>query len=114
MVKLRHLCGMRDDSLLTLHPTQRALGTTDAEYSHAYRALLTEAISQEDLAAIRAYLQQQPAYGRDGFRAMAEAKTRRFAGIRPAHRPEKNQPKTEQVNLTPFSEAGSTNKKGRQ
>ncbi|WP_330970110.1 transposase [Lysobacter sp. A3-1-A15] len=39
------------------------------------------------LAAIRAYLQQQRAYGRDTFQAMVKAKTARFAGVRPAHRP---------------------------
>jgi len=50
-------------------------------------ALLAEAISDEDLAAIRLYLQQQRAYGRDDFRAMVEAKTQRFASVRPAHRP---------------------------
>ncbi|WP_460832717.1 hypothetical protein [Lysobacter humi (ex Lee et al. 2017)] len=52
-----------------------------------YRALLSEALAEHDLAAIRAYLQQQRAYGRDDFRAMVEAKTQRFAGVRPAHRP---------------------------
>ena len=55
----------------------------------ANRTLLAEAISDEDLAAIRLDLQQQRAYGRDDFRAMVEAKTRRFAGVRPAHRPAK-------------------------
>jgi putative transposase len=49
--------------------------------------LLHEALSDDDLAAIRTYLQQQRAWGRDDFRAMVEAKTLRFAGIRPAHRP---------------------------
>ena len=44
----------------------------------------------EDLAALRLYLQQQRAYGRDDFRAMVEAKTQRFAGVRPAHRPVKS------------------------
>lgn len=77
------LCGLRDDPLLTPHPVQRSLGTG------AYRVMLDEAISDEDLAAIRLYLQQQRAYGRDDFRAMVEAKTRRFAGTRPAHRPAK-------------------------
>jgi len=33
--------------------------------------------------------QQQRAWGRDDFRAMVEAKTKRFAGVRPAHRPTK-------------------------
>ena len=37
--------------------------------------------------AIRTYLQQQRALGRDDFREMVEARTRQFAGIRPAHRP---------------------------
>lgn len=78
------LCGVRDDPLLTPHAVQRALG------GEGYRLMLGEAISDDDLAAIRAYLQQQRAYGRDDFRAMVEAKTRRFASVRPAHRPAKS------------------------
>ena len=81
------LCGLRDDELLSLHPTQRDMGTTDKERGDAYRAMLQEAINDEDLAAIRTYLQQQRAYGRDDFRAMVETKTQRFGGIRPARRP---------------------------
>ena len=75
------LCGLREDPLLTPHPVQQAIGADH------YRALLAEAISDEDLAAIRLYLQQQRAYGRDDFRAMVEAKTQRLASVRPAHRP---------------------------
>ncbi len=75
------LCGVRDDPLLTPNAVQRALG------GEGYRLMLGEAISDDDLAAIRAYLQQQRAYGRDDFRAMVEAKTQRFASVRPAHRP---------------------------
>ena len=78
------LCGLHDDALLTPHPVQRTLGT------EGYRAMLAEAISDDDLAAIRLYLQQQRAYGRDDFRAMVEAKTQRFAGVRPTHRPAKS------------------------
>jgi len=37
----------------------------------------------------RLHLQQQRALGHDAFRAMVEAKTDRFAGVRPAHRPRK-------------------------
>ena len=62
------LCGLRDDLLLSVHPVQDALGAP------LYRAMLAEAISDEDLAAIRHYLQQQRAYGRDDLRAMVEAK----------------------------------------
>ena len=83
------LCGLRDDPLLAPHPVQRVLG------SDGYRALLAEALSEEDLAALRLYLQQQRAYGRDAFRAMVEAKTQRFAGVRPAHRPAKTKSITE-------------------
>ena len=83
------LCGLRDDPLLAPHPAQRALG------ADGYRALLAEALSEDDLAALRLYLQQQRAYGRDAFRAMVEAKTQRFAGVRPAHRPAKTKSITE-------------------
>lgn len=71
---------MRNDPLLPPHSVQHALGSDD------YRALLAEAINGEDLAAIRLYLQQQRVYGRDDFRAMVEARTQRFANVRPAHR----------------------------
>lgn len=84
------LCGLRDDPLLTLHTSQRALAATTEQRGEAYRDLLMEALNEEDLAAIRAYLQQQRAYGRDDFRAMVEAKTQRFASVRPAHRPAKS------------------------
>ncbi len=81
------LCGLREDALLTLHSAQRDLGTGDKERANAYRTLLNETLNEEDLTAIRLYLQQQRAYGRDDFQAMVEARTKRFAGVRPAHRP---------------------------
>lgn len=81
------LCGQRTDALLAFHPAQAALGTTDNERARVYRGLLEEAVSANELTAIRIYLQQQRAWGRDDFRAMVEAKTERFAGVRPAHRP---------------------------
>jgi putative transposase len=81
------LCGQRDDPSLSPHPVHIALGASAAERGEAYRAILREAVSDDDLREIRLYLQQQRAWGRDDFKAMVEAKTRRFAGIRPAHRP---------------------------
>ena len=81
------LCSLREDPLLTLHATQRAMGSTDTERGAAYRELLAEALNEEDLEAIRAYLQQQRAYGRDDFQEMVQARTNRFAKVRPAHRP---------------------------
>ncbi|MCD0252371.1 transposase [Xanthomonas campestris] len=81
--------GQRKYSALTPHPCWLALCSDPIERYKAYRALLDEALSDELLASIRLHLQQQRALGHDAFRAMAEAKTRRFAGIRPAHRPRK-------------------------
>lgn len=64
-----------------------ALGTDTAERGNAYKTLLRQALSDDELHAIRAYLQQQRVLGHDAFKAMVEAKTHRFAGIRPPHRP---------------------------
>jgi putative transposase len=83
------LCGLRHDALLTEHVVYTALGPTAVECGEAYGRLLDEAVSDDELSAIRQYLQQQRAWGRGDFRAMVEAKTRRFAGVRPAHRPAK-------------------------
>ncbi|MDE2279787.1 MAG: transposase [Xanthomonadaceae bacterium] len=87
-----HHCGHRADALLTPHPAYAALGATPDARTAAYRHLLHEPLSDDDLGAIRTYLQQQRALGKDSFRAMVEAKTRRFAGIRPAHRPARARP----------------------
>lgn len=81
--------GQRPHSGLSPHPAWLSLGTTAADRTAVYRRLLDEAIPEDILADIRSYLQQQRAWGRDDFRAMVEAKTRRFAGTRPAHRPRK-------------------------
>jgi hypothetical protein len=56
----------------------------------AYQALFREAVSDRELLDIRAHLQQQRALGHDTFRAKVEAKTQRFAGIHPAHRPSRH------------------------
>ncbi|RXE01213.1 transposase [Xanthomonas perforans] len=79
--------GQRKHSVLTPHPCWLALGSDPIQRSNAYRALLNEALSDELLASIRLHLQQQRALGHDAFRAMVQAKTHRFAGVRPAHRP---------------------------
>ncbi len=86
------LCGLRHDPLLTPHPAQRALGCTAEDRANAYRALLAEALNDADLAAIRAYLQQQRAYGRAIFQQGVEAQSNRFASVRPAHRPRRAGP----------------------
>ncbi|MFW3173712.1 transposase [Xanthomonas phaseoli] len=80
--------GQRRHSALTPHPCWLALDSDPIERSNAYRALLDEDLSDELLASIRLHLQQQHASGHT-FRAVVEAKTHRFAGVRPAHRPRK-------------------------
>lgn len=80
-------CGQRAEPMLHPHPAYTALASTPEARAAAYRRILHEALAEEDLMAIRAYLQQQRAWGRDDFQAMVEAKACRFAGIRPAHRP---------------------------
>ncbi|PPU47610.1 transposase [Xanthomonas arboricola] len=84
--------GQRGHCALTPHPCWLALGNDLIERSTAYRTLLYEALSDELLASIRRHLQQQRALGHDALRAIVEAKTRRFAGFRPAHRPRKPSP----------------------
>ena len=56
----------------------------------AYQALFREAVSDSELLDIRPHLQQQRALGHESFRAMVEAKTQRFAGIRPTRRPSRH------------------------
>ena len=53
----------------------------------SHRHLPDEATTEDVIADIRLYLQQQRAWASDHFRAMVDAKTRGFADTRPAHRP---------------------------
>lgn len=80
-------CGLRHEAMLTPHPEYTGLASTPVERAEAYRQLLYKTLSDDDLKAIRLHLQPQRALGRDAFREMVEAKTQRFAGVRPAHRP---------------------------
>jgi putative transposase len=79
--------GRRTTSGLSEHPVWLGLGNNVAQRREAWRQMLDEALPPEQLAEIRLYLQQQRALGRDAFKAMVAAKTRRFASARPAHRP---------------------------
>ncbi|MEP7187413.1 MAG: transposase, partial [Rhodanobacter sp.] len=80
-------CGLRQDAILLPHPQYTALAAIPVARADAYRQPLHKTLSDDDLKAIRTHLQQQRASGRDDFQAMVEAKTQRFAGVRPAHRP---------------------------
>lgn len=82
--------GLQDTPWLTPYPTYIGLAPSAEARTDAYREVLREVLSDDDLAPIRIYLKQQRALGRDAFRAMVEAKARRFAGIRPAHPPSRS------------------------
>jgi putative transposase len=77
----------RADPLLTPHPCYYALAGEPQARSQAYRAIVRQVLSDDEIDRIRLHLQQQRALGSDDFRSMVEAKVRRFAGVRPAHRP---------------------------
>jgi len=76
-----------DCAMIRPHMSYDALGATPAMRRDAYRELVYQAISDDDLAQIRAYIQQQRALGTDQFRAMVERKLGRCAAVRAAHRP---------------------------
>jgi putative transposase len=80
----------QSNPLLTPHPAFLALDNESAARAHAYRALCREALSDETMAEIRMYIQQQRALGTDRFQARVAAELQRFAGTRPAHRPRKH------------------------
>ncbi len=80
-------CGLDTPRGITAHAAYIALGASPEERATAYRQLLGTPLSDDDLADIRLYLQQQRALGDRDFHAMVEAKTQRFARARPAHRP---------------------------
>ena len=77
------------NSLLRPHAAFLALGNDPATRVDAYRALVAEALPEETVIEIRMYLQQQRALGTERFRMRVETELRRFAGVRPAHRPRK-------------------------
>lgn len=79
--------GKRPATFLSVHPHWLALGQTREARQAAWRRILDEAIPPEQIEEIRLNVRQQRALGGEAFKAMVEAKTRQFAGTRPAHRP---------------------------
>lgn len=77
----------RIDPLLTPHPEYLALGADTGARASAYRALFAEALPDTLVEEIRSYLQQEKALGSDRFRSWVEARTGRFATVRPTGRP---------------------------
>lgn len=79
-----------DDPLLTPHPEDLALGTNIERRKQAYRTLFENVISNERLAEIQAYLQQQRVLGTPRFQAHIEAVLGRRATLQPRGRPRKS------------------------
>jgi putative transposase len=77
------------DPLLTPHAAYLALGADAPARQRAYRALVAEALTPDDLELIRLRLQRQHALGSDRFQACIEAQLSRRAGPAKIGRPRK-------------------------
>jgi putative transposase len=64
--------GEQHDKLLTPHEAYISLGKEPVDRSNAYRSLIAETISDDSLAEIRIYLQQQRALGSCAFQRRVE------------------------------------------
>lgn len=76
--------------LIRPHPSYMNLGATQVERCSAYRALVEQAITPDELDSIRLHLQRQHAYGTERFRAAIEAQLSRRAGPAKIGRPRKS------------------------
>ena len=73
----------RADRHVHPHAEYARLGTSVEERCVAYRALFLEAIGEDRMSEIRAYVQQQRALGTKRFQDVIEAELRRVATVRP-------------------------------
>ena len=79
--------GLRLDHRLSLHPEYLALGGDGMTRAAAYQQVLKDAISDDDLAALRDHMCQERALGSVRFQAMVEKTLNRPVAIRPPGRP---------------------------
>ncbi|MDR3443756.1 MULTISPECIES: hypothetical protein [unclassified Dyella] len=79
----------QDNKLIHPHASYLALGNTQTERCAAYRVLLDEVLSPDDLDSIRLHLQRQHALGSERFRAAIEAQLNPRAGPAKIGRPRK-------------------------
>jgi putative transposase len=82
--------GSCDDPLLSPHETYAALSSDRATRRRRYRALLLEALGQDEVASIRAHVNQGAAYGSDRFQRQLEELTGRTSRLRKQGRPRKS------------------------
>lgn len=105
----------KTDRLITPHPCYVSLGKDEEQRLAAYRGLFERAIGDEELAEIRAYVQQQKALGSPRFQAQIAKQLTRKVEVLPRGRPRKaldSDARAAEVtlpnlkmNLTPFSQA---------
>ena len=77
------------DALLRTHAAYDALGSDPVARREAYRQLVAEAHADDEIAAIRVYLQRQQALGTDRFQQQVSAMLGRRAGPGRSGRPRK-------------------------
>lgn len=87
-------CG-QPDPLITPHAVYLAIDATPEVRRAAYRDLFESGISDDDMADIRAHVQQQKALGDSRFQAHIEALLARNVHLRPRGRPTKPPPSSE-------------------
>ncbi|WP_345781814.1 transposase [Rhodanobacter sp. AS-Z3] len=75
------------DPLLTVHLAYIELGYDPASLASVYQALFAAALPNAFVEEIRIHLQQQKVPGTDRFRSWVEARSGRFATVRPSGRP---------------------------
>jgi putative transposase len=73
----------KNDRTVYPHDEYARLGATADERCAAYRALINEAIGEDRMMEIRAYVQQQRALGTSRFQGAIEAELQRVATVRP-------------------------------
>jgi len=77
------------DALISPHPSYQALGSSLEERAGAYRRLCEDSIDADDLAAIRAHIEQERALGSTRFQETIEAMFKRSVRLRGPGRPRK-------------------------
>ncbi len=83
----RHNALGEPDGLVIPHPLYLRLGSEPTVRRTAYRALFADALSEQELADIRAHVQQQKALGTSRFQAEVESLLARNVAVRPRGRP---------------------------
>lgn len=79
------------DTVVVPHAEYLRLGADQEQRCVAYRALFKDALGDDRLAEIRAYVQQQRALGTPRFQHEIEAMIGRCARVRAAHRPRRGE-----------------------